>query len=87
MINSDPPVQATLISHPSKNSACSFFVRIQRHLLVNRLRTSPTAIGQTSGGLLRLFLTSAMRLLPENNLATPSGPCLEARRFKVMKML
>ena len=38
---------------------CSL-VRIQRHLLVNHLRTSPTVIGRTSSVLLGLFFTLAM---------------------------
>ena len=81
MVDSDPPGQATPIWYPSKNSAAFALVIIQRHLLVNCLRTSPTAIGRTSGGLSGLFLTRAMRLPPAKNLATPSGAHPEARKF------
>ena len=42
----------------------SDFVRIQRHLLVNHLRTSPTAMGRM------LFLTRAMRIPLHQELDT-----------------
>ena len=79
MVISEPPGHATPVWYPSKCSAAFAFVRIQRHLLVNRLSASPTAIGRISWGPLGMSLMRAT-MPPAKNLATSIGARPEARR-------